>query len=276
MIEGPGVSAGYFNRDDLTLEKFQTTEAKSSTSVAYYTGDRVRRQPDNSLVFIGRKDRQLKLNGYRIEPGEVEAALYKSGLVSQSVVTLVEHAHDDHRLAAYVVLDNKVLGQQRDADAGVWLDVWEAAYLSAQKNEIASAESGYTSSFSGELIPDSDLREWVQATASRVLAFSDHSVLDVGCGIGMTGAALLESGVRRYVGCDASEAAIESARRRLEAAGSNTASFALVKMAAHELDALGEAPFDVVLLNSVIQYFPGIDYLVDVLQKHARCAKTAA
>ncbi|WP_339483070.1 AMP-binding protein [Pseudomonas sp. RL_5y_Pfl2_73] len=273
VIEGPGVSAGYFNRDDLTAEKFQTTEAKSGTSVAYYTGDRVRRQPDNSLVFIGRKDRQLKLNGYRIEPGEVEAALDKSGLVSQSVVTLVEHAHDDHRLAAYVVLDGSVLGQQRDADAGVWLDVWEAAYLSAQKNEIASAESGYTSSFSGELIPDSDLREWVQATASRVLAFSDQSVLDVGCGIGMTGAALLERGVRRYVGCDASEAAIESARRRLEAGGSNAAAFVLVKMAAHELDALGEAPFDVVLLNSVIQYFPGIDYLVDVLQKASALCK---
>lgn len=267
VIEGPGVSAGYFNRDDLTLEKFQTTEANSSPSVAYYTGDGVRRQPDNSLVFIGRKDRQLKLNGYRIEPGEVESALYQSGLVSQSVVTLVEHAHDDHRLAAYVVLDNNVSGQQRDADAGVWLDVWEAAYLSAQKNEITSAESGYTSSFSGELIPDNDLREWVQATASRVLGFSDHSVLDVGCGIGMTGAALLERGVRRYVGCDASEAAVESARRRLEPACGDTASFALVKMAAHELDALGEAPFDVVLLNSVIQYFPDIDYLVDVLQK---------
>nr|WP_279382084.1 AMP-binding protein [Pseudomonas sp. OA65] len=273
VIEGPGVSAGYFNRDDLTLEKFQTTEATGSTSAAYHTGDRVRRQPDSSLVFIGRKDRQLKLNGYRIEPGEVESALHQSGLVSQAVVTLVEHAHDDHRLAAYVVLDNKALGQQRDADAGLWLDVWEAAYLSAQKNEVASAESGYTSSFSGELIPDSDLREWVQATASRVLAFSAHSVLDVGCGIGMTGAALLERGVRRYVGCDASEAAVESARRRLEAVGSHTASFALVKMAAHELDALGEAPFDVVLLNSVIQYFPGIDYLVDVLQKASALCK---
>jgi amino acid adenylation domain-containing protein len=273
VIEGPGVSAGYFNRDDLTLEKFKTTEATSSTSVAYYTGDRVRRQPDNSLVFIGRKDRQLKLNGYRIEPGEVESALHRCDLVSQAVVTLVEHTQDDHRLAAYVVLDNKALGQQRDADAGVWLDVWEAAYLTAQKNEIASAESGYTSSFSGEPIPDSDLREWVQATASRVLAFSDHSVLDVGCGIGMTGAVLLERGVRRYVGCDASEAAIESARRRLEAADNSTASFALVRMAAHELDTLGEAPFDVVLLNSVIQYFPGIDYLVDVLQKASALCK---
>ncbi|RMQ40672.1 Non ribosomal peptide synthetase [Pseudomonas cichorii] len=266
VIEGPGVSAGYFNRDDLTAEKFQAAEASGGILAAYSTGDRVRRQSDSSLVFIGRKDRQLKLNGYRIEPGEVESALHKSGLVSQSVVTLVEHTPDDRRLTAYIVLDSKV-PRQGIADSGVWLDVWEAAYLSARKNEVASAESGYTSSFTGELIPDSDLREWVQATASRVMAFSDRSILDVGCGIGMTGAALLERGVRHYVGCDASEAAIESARSRLDPVGGARSSFAVLKMAAHELDALEQGPFDVVLLNSVIQYFPDIDYLVDVLQK---------
>ncbi|UVL81728.1 AMP-binding protein [Pseudomonas sp. B21-028] len=265
VISGPGVSAGYFNRDDLTAEKFQGAET-GGASATYCTGDRVRQRLDNSLVFIGRKDRQLKLNGYRIEPGEIESALHKSGLVSQSVVTLVEHAPDDRRLAAYVVLDNQA-SSQRDADAGVWLDVWEAAYLSAQKNEVASAESGYTSSFSGDLIPDSDLREWVQATASRVLEFAGHSVLDVGCGIGMTGAVLLESGLHRYVGCDASEAAVERARLRLEQVTSPQASRVVMKRAAHELDALDEAPFDVVLLNSVIQYFPDTAYLVGVLEK---------
>lgn len=265
LIGGPGVSAGYFNRDDLTAEKFQVAET-GDAAVIYHTGDRVRQGPDHSLVFIGRKDRQLKLNGYRIEPGEIESALHKSGLVSQSVVTLVEHAPDDHRLAAYVVLDEQV-SSQRDAQAGVWLDVWEAAYLSAGKNEVASAESGYTSSFSGELIPDSDLREWVQATASRVLEFAGQSVLDIGCGIGMTGAVLLENGLHRYVGCDASEAAVERARLRLEQVAGPDASRAVMKRAAHELDTLDEAPFDVVLLNSVIQYFPDTAYLVDVLEK---------
>ncbi|WP_159285616.1 AMP-binding protein [Pseudomonas mediterranea] len=265
LIGGPGVSAGYFNRDDLTAEKFQVAET-GDAAVIYHTGDRVRQGPDHSLVFIGRNDRQLKLNGYRIEPGEIESALHKSGLVSQSVVTLVEHAPDDHRLAAYVVLDEQV-SSQRDAQAGVWLDVWEAAYLSAGKNEVASAESGYTSSFSGELIPDSDLRQWVQATASRVLEFAGHSVLDIGCGIGMTGAALLENGLHRYVGCDASEAAVERARLRLEQVVGPHASRAVMKRAAHELDSLDEPPFDVVLLNSVIQYFPDTTYLVGVLEK---------
>ncbi|WP_260956332.1 AMP-binding protein [Pseudomonas citri] len=272
VIGGPGVSAGYFNRDDLTAEKFQLAETDGA-SAAYYTGDRVRQRPDNSLVFIGRKDRQLKLNGYRIEPGEIESALHKSGLVSQSVVTLVEHAPDDCRLAAYVVLDNQV-SSQCDADAGVWLDVWEAAYLSAQKNEAASAESGYTSSFSGELIPDSDLREWVQATASRVMAFAGHSVLDIGCGIGMTGALLLENGLPRYVGCDASEAAVERARLRLGPLASPRGSCAVMKRAAHELGTLDEAPFDVVLLNSVIQYFPDTAYLVGVLEKAVELCRT--
>ncbi|MBN6715006.1 AMP-binding protein [Pseudomonas capsici] len=271
VIQGPGVSAGYFNRDDLTAEKFHTTDSSSGILTAYSTGDRVRCQSDGSLIFMGRKDRQLKLNGYRIEPGEVESALHKSGLVSQSVVTLVEHAPDDRRLTACIVLDGKVSGQG-DADSSVWLDVWEAAYLSARKNEVASAESGYTSSFTGELIPDSDLREWVEATASRVMAFSDNSVLDVGCGIGMTGATLLERGIRHYVGCDASEAAVESARSRLDPITGPRSSCAVVKMAAHELDALEQGPFDVVLLNSVIQYFPDRDYLVDVLQKASgRC-----
>ena len=73
-ISGPTVAGGYWRRPELTEERFPATGGRQAGR-AYRTGDRMAWTPDGRLLFLGRGDEQIKLRGFRIEPGEVEAAL---------------------------------------------------------------------------------------------------------------------------------------------------------------------------------------------------------
>ena len=105
-VGGVGVARGYFNRPELTAERF-VPDPFTPGSRLYRTGDLVCWRPDGNLEFIGRVDEQIKLRGFRIEPGEIEAALRSHPDVADAVVVLREHAPRDHRLIGYVVPDNR-------------------------------------------------------------------------------------------------------------------------------------------------------------------------
>lgn len=103
-IGGDGLARGYWKREELSAEKFVADPfSRSSGGELYKTGDLARWRNDGVIEFLGRKDSQIKLRGFRVEPGEVEAALKQQTNVRDAAVVASEDAQGDKRLVAYVV-----------------------------------------------------------------------------------------------------------------------------------------------------------------------------
>ncbi|MFF2654334.1 amino acid adenylation domain-containing protein [Streptomyces sp. NPDC058045] len=100
-IAGPGVARGYAGNEEATARAF-VPDPVDGTRRCYRTGDRVRIRSDGLLEFLGRLDDQVKVRGYRVEPGEVAAACRELASVREAVVLAVGEAHR-RRLVAWVV-----------------------------------------------------------------------------------------------------------------------------------------------------------------------------
>ena len=101
-IGGIGLARGYWNRPELTKEKFIPSPFDSKKRL-YKTGDLARYLPDGNIEFLGRIDHQVKIRGFRIELGEIEAVIRKYLHVKETVVIAREDIPNEHRLTAYLV-----------------------------------------------------------------------------------------------------------------------------------------------------------------------------
>jgi amino acid adenylation domain-containing protein len=101
-IAGGGVARGYLNRPELTAERFVRTTTERGAERLYRSGDRVVRLESGELAYLGRMDDQLKLRGFRIEPGEIEHCLAELPGIARSVV-IPQDFDGDVRLVAYLL-----------------------------------------------------------------------------------------------------------------------------------------------------------------------------
>ncbi|KAG0197423.1 hypothetical protein BGX28_009095, partial [Mortierella sp. GBA30] len=104
FIGGIGVARGYLNRPELTADRFLLDPFTAGSKARMYkTGDRARYLPDGNLVYMGRNDNQIKIRGFRVELGEIEARLKEHFLVSEAMV-IASGEESYKRLVAYVIV----------------------------------------------------------------------------------------------------------------------------------------------------------------------------
>ncbi|WP_344335236.1 amino acid adenylation domain-containing protein, partial [Kitasatospora putterlickiae] len=102
-VSGPGLARGYLGRPGLTAQRFLPDPFGPPGSRMYRTGDLVRWDREGRLHFLGRADHQLSVRGFRVEPGEIEAALLTHPAVAQAVLTVREDDRGEPRLIGYAV-----------------------------------------------------------------------------------------------------------------------------------------------------------------------------
>jgi amino acid adenylation domain-containing protein len=272
-IGGLGLARGYHARPALTAERFVPNPfADAPGARLYRTGDLVRYRADGTIEFLGRIDHQVKVRGFRIELGEIEEVLTQNPLVREAVVTSRNGAVGGDELVAYVAPDRDA----SDAQAGEHVGQWQALYDETYGEQIAPDDptfniAGWNSSYTGEPIPASEMLEWVDGTVSRVLAMQPRRVLELGCGSGLL-LFRIAPHCEAYVGTDFSQAALAYVSRHLEGRGLSS-KVELRRRTADDFTDLEAGSYDTVILNSVMQYFPSVEYALAVLDGAIRLVK---
>ncbi len=301
-VGGGGLARGYLGQPELTADSFRpdpfATPASAGGARLYRTGDVGRRRADGRIEFGGRRDGQVKLRGFRIELGEIESALTRQPDVAAAAVAMVARsggrwvapgpgtAGADQRLVAYVVArtpaaaaagDATGTGDGSEASAATlaagfvdqWQDLYEQLYgeglPAAAQGDATFNVQGWNSTYTGQPIPAPEMREWLAATVARIAALGRRRILEIGCGTGLL-LYRLAPGAERYRGSDFSAVALAGIRRQLARPAAALPQVELALARADDWRGVAPGDFDLVILNSVVQYFPSIGYLADVLR----------
>jgi len=267
-IGGDGVGRGYLNRPELTAERFISSPFHPDNTL-YKTGDLARYLPDGNIEYLGRADNQVKIRGFRIETGEVEAAIEQHSYIKSAVVIGREDRPGDKRLVAYVI--PQMPEEEEDELTENQLNSWENIFDNqgyAEEKEVGDPlfnTALWRNSYNNQRIPDAQMRTWASDIVSQILAKQPRQVWEIGSGTGML-LFQIASHTQFYYGTDLSEVSIEYTRQILDQYREHYNEVILAQKPANDFTGVGQGSFDVVILNSIAQYFPSVDYLLEVIE----------
>jgi amino acid adenylation domain-containing protein len=261
-IGGAGLARGYQGRPQWTAERFVPDPFGGEEGGRLYrTGDLGRWRAEGVIEFLGRMDTQVKLRGQRIELGEIEAALREHEAIQDAAVALQETQVGDARLVAWVV--PRASAYEPNGQIDRWRQLFETVYTGVPR-ALARDFSGWESTFTREPIPELEMQDWVRHTVDRIATLHPRRVLEIGCGTGLLLLRLAHC-CEHYCATDFSSNALTIVRRQLAEADSLPVE--LFERVAHDFSGFKPGSFDTVILNSVVQYFPDEQYLLEVLRR---------
>ncbi|MGA9771257.1 MAG: amino acid adenylation domain-containing protein [Blastocatellia bacterium] len=273
-IGGNNLARGYLNRTELSAEKFIPDPfGHNPGDRIYKTGDMAYYMPDGNIQFLRRSDQQTKIRGYRVEPGEIDFTLLQHPDVVDVFSQAVEDEKGDKRIVSYVVASTG-FGDALSASQNIEAErvsQWQVIYderVSNQFSEDIDPQfyiTGWHSSYTGQSLPKEEMREWVDNTVNEILSLRPDQVMEIGCGSGLL-LFRIAPYCARYLGTDFSTNALSHVENVLSREADLLPQVSLDRRMADNFEGIQKSAFDVVILNSIIQYFPGVDYLLRVLE----------
>ncbi|MBM7586116.1 amino acid adenylation domain-containing protein [Bacillus pakistanensis] len=183
-IGGDGLAIGYWNRPDLTKDRF--IEHPFSTEIGsklYKTGDIVKALPDGNIEFIGRSDFQVKLRGFRIELGEIEETLRQNKVIKESVVLLKETKNSDKKLICYYTTEDRISKREIRTDLSEKLPHYmiPSVFIEMEKFPLTSNGKIDRAKLPAPKKEDLELEEYVSPRneLEEILASIWEDVLDI-------------------------------------------------------------------------------------------------
>lgn len=271
VVTGDGVARGYTD-PDLNTNRFVEVEIEKTRMRAYRTGDRVRiRATDGEIEFFGRMDSQVKIRGFRLELAEVEHAILTQDEVADAAVVINQRKEEEPDLIGFITSkDDAAAGQEETSDqVESWGQQFDNNFYQGiediDESTLGSDFTGWTSMYDGSKIDRSEMQEWLKESMKTMLdGQAAGRVFEIGTGTGMVLFNLGE-GLENYVGIDPSKPAVTFASEKAKEIPGLASKVKTEVGTASDVNDIDSECSELVVLNSVVQYFPSPEYLRDVI-----------
>lgn len=282
VVTGDGLARGYTDPKH-NVDRFILITIDGKQVKAYRTGDFVRYRPtDGQIEFFGRMDGQTKIRGQRVEPAEIEHAMRRHRSIKDAVVLVQRDQGQDAHLVGFVTLHQSAFEsptpdpKDEDDDQAHQVSTWEELFdkdtyrlIEEVKPESVGRDFvGWTSMYDGNAIDKGEMNEWLDDTINTIRRSGESSrILEVGSGSGMILFNLIQ-GLQSYVGLDPAQRAVSFINSMAAKMPELTDKIHMHKGTAADvpvLDLNGDMYPSMVVVNSVAQYFPSQEYLLNLV-----------